>query len=396
MADAPIRVAHVITRMILGGAQENTLHVCDALNRDPAWQVLLVTGPPLGPEGELLGEVRRRRIPHVVVPQMRRAVNPLRDAAALGHLARILRRWRPAIVHTHSSKAGILGRWAAWAVRTPIVIHTVEGLPFHPYGPPLANLAFKAAERLTGGVTDRIACVAQAMVDQATCAGISPRDGYSIIYSGIDADACLNASRLRDQTRRRLGFAPEDVVIGKVARLFPLKGHAYFIRAAARIAQRCPSARFLLVGDGILKSDLQALALRLGIWERMAFAGLVPPEEVPAMISAMDVVVHTSLREGLARVLVEALLCGKPVVAYALDGTPEVIINGVTGRLVPAESVGELADAVLWAIENPSKAQRMAEEGRRLFADRFRIETMAQDTLALYRDLLRLRPHRPA
>ena len=390
MATLPVRVAHIITRMIVGGAQENTLHTCDMLRKRPGWEVLLVTGPPLGPEGELLSEVQRRGIPHVIVPQMRRDVNPWLDTAALWRLFRILRRWRPAIVQTHSSKAGILGRLAARAAGVPIIIHTVEGLPFHRYAPPWANRLFILAERVAAPVTDRTVCVAQAMVDQALAAGVRPRGGYCVIRSGMDVDAYLRADRHREAERRALGFAPEDVVIGKVARLFPLKGHEFVLRAAPRVLARCPRARFLFVGDGVLRPELEALAAQLGIADRIVFAGLVPPERIPAIVAAMDVVVHTSLREGLARVLVQALLCEKPVVTYALDGAPEVILDGVTGRLVPPESVDALADAVVWAIEHPDEARRMAQEGKRRLADRFRIETMVDDTERLYHELLTL------
>jgi len=388
MTASPVRVAHIITRMIVGGAQENTLHTCDMLRKQPGWDVLLITGPAIGPEGELLSEVRHRGIRHVIVPQMRRAINPWLDAAALWKLFCVLRRWRPAIVQTHSSKAGILGRFAAWAAGVPIIIHTVEGLPFHRYAPAWTNRLFIAAEKAAALLTDRTICVAQAMIEQSLAAGVRPRGGYCVIRSGMDVDAYLSAASLRDQTRHSLGFSPDDVVIGKVARLFPLKGHEFVLGAAPAIVGRCPRARFLFVGDGALRAALEALAARLDVRDRVAFAGLVPPERIPAMVSAMDVVIHASLREGLARVLVQGLLCEKPVVSYALDGAPEVILDGVTGRLVPPESVDGLAEAVLWAVEHPQDARRMAQEGKRRFADAFRIETMTADTARLYRQLL--------
>lgn len=388
MGTAPVRVAHVITRMILGGAQENTLHTCDILHRRPGWEVLLVTGPPLGPEGELLTEARRRGIPCVVIPEMRRAINPCLDAAALFRLIHVLRRFRPAVVQTHSSKAGILGRFAARLLRVPITIHTVEGLPFHRYAPALVNAAFIAAERAAALVTDRIVCVAQAMVEQARQAGIRPRGGFTVIYSGMDVEAYRDADRARQSVRRRFGFGQDDVVIGKIARLFELKGHEFVLRAGPKVVARCPRARFLFVGDGVLRERLAAQAAELGIGGRVVFAGLVPPQDIPAMVGAMDVVVHASLREGLARVLVQALLCERPVVTYDLDGAPEVILDGVTGRLVPPESVDELADAIAWAVENPRDARRMAQEGRRRFTDQFRIKTMVDRTEALYRELL--------
>ena len=388
MSHAPVRVVHLITRMILGGAQENTLHTCAGLLRHPAWQPVLVTGPPIGPEGELLSHVREAGIPCRVLPELRRNLNTWRDAVAFEALVRLLRGLGPTIVHTHSSKAGILGRVAARVAGVPIVVHTIEGLPFHRYAPAWMNAAFIAAERAVAPATDRIACVAQAMVRQALDAGVGRPEQYCVIYSGMDVDAYRDAGRHRARVRSRFGLAEDDIVVAKVARLFPLKGHRFVLQAAARTVRRFPKLKLLFVGDGVLRSGLAHQAVDLGIGDRVVFAGLVPPEEIPEIIGATDAVVHASLREGLARVLVQALLCEKPVVTFDLDGAPEVIVDGETGRLVEAESVDGLSEALAWTLDNPDRARRMAAEGRRRFADRFRIETMVSETDKLYRALL--------
>ncbi len=383
-----MRVAHVITRMILGGAQESTLYLCDALRREHGIDAVVITGPPLGPEGELLSEAARRAVPCFVVPELRRAVNPYYDARAFVRLAALLRRLRPDVVHTHSSKAGILGRFAARAACVPAVLHTIRGLPFHPYASPVANAVFIAAERAAALVTDHYSCVARAMVDGALAAGVGSPDRMTVIRTGISLADYEDAAALRRPVRERYGLSEHDLVVGKVARLFHLKGHEFLVRAAPRVVEACPNARFLLVGDGVLRRQLLSLAARLGVAERFVFTGLVPPADIPGLISAMDVLVHTSLREGLARVLVQALLCERPVVTYALDGAPEVIIDNVTGRLVPAESVDELADAVVRTLHHPAEARRMADEGRRRFADEFSVRRAASDTARLYQRLL--------
>jgi glycosyltransferase involved in cell wall biosynthesis len=388
MPDAPLRVVHVITRMILGGAQESTLAICEGLGRLPGWDVALVTGPPIGPEGELLGEARRRGVRCFLVPQMRRDVNPVRDALAFAHLVSLFRRLRPTIVHTHSSKAGVLGRFAARAARVPIVVHTVRGLPFHAYQDPLQHAFFLGSELAAGRLNDHFTAVGQVMVDAAVAAGMGSPEDFTVIRSGIDVDAYRDAGRHREEARRRLGLAPEDFVIGKIGRLAPLKGHRYLLDAAPAIVRACPRAKFLLLGDGVLRRALEAQAAALGVRERIVFAGLVAPQEIPACIGGMDMLVHTSVHEGLARVLVQALLCEKPVVTFDLDGAPEVILDGVTGRLVPAGSVDELARAVIWTARNYPQAVEMAREGRRRFADEFRIETAVARTEALYRRLL--------
>jgi glycosyltransferase involved in cell wall biosynthesis len=271
----------------------------------------------------------------------------------------------------------------------PVVVHTVEGLPFHRYSPRLQHAAYVHAERFAARYCDHIACVAQAMANQLLDAGVGSREMMSIIYSGMDVDAYLGAAPLRDEVRARYGIGRDELVIGKIARLFPLKGHRFVLQAAPRIVEACPGARFLLVGNGILREQLEQQATEAGIRDRLVFTGLVPPEEIPGLVSAMDIVVHASLREGLARVLVQGLLCEKPVVTFALDGAPEVIVPGETGYLVEPESVAGLEDAVLEAIGNPGKARRMARQGRERFADRFRVETMVRDTEELYRRLLK-------
>jgi len=382
------RIVHLITRMILGGAQENTLLTCEGLHRSPDWDVTLVTGPALGPEGELIRRALQGGIRTLVVPELRRAPHPWRDPAAFTRLVGIIRHLRPDIVHTHSSKAGILGRLAARMARVPIVVHTIHGLPFHPYQGRVANALYAGAERLAARHTDSLVCVADAMAKQALAAGVGRAEQYVTIHSGMEVDAFLEAERHRHSVRRELGFSDQDVVIGKVARLFHLKGHRYVLEAAPRIVERCQQARFLFVGDGILRKQLEEQARRLGVRDRVVFAGLVDSSRIPAMISAMDVVVHASLREGLARVLVQALLAARPVVSYDVDGAPEVIIDGVTGRLVPPCSVEELAEAVIELIQDPERATGMAREGQRRYTDQFRAETMVRRLEALYRLLL--------
>jgi glycosyltransferase involved in cell wall biosynthesis len=374
--------------MILGGAQENTLHTCHGLSRSDRWDVRLVTGPAIGPEGELLTEARRLGLQPVMVPALRRNLHPVWDPLAFWQLLRTFRRLSPTIVHTHSSKAGVLGRVAARMAGVPIVVHTVEGLPFHRYSPRLQYALYVRAERFAARYCDHITCVAEAMAQQLLDARVGSRDMMSIIYSGMEVADYVQAGPHRDEVRRLHGIGPDEIVIGKIARLFPLKGHRFVIDAAPRILEACPNARFLFVGNGILRQELEDRAARAGVRDRFSFTGLVPPDDIPGLVSAMDVVVHASLREGLARVLVQGLLCEKPVVTYSLDGAPEVIIPGETGYLVEPESVDGLADAVLRAIRNPDEAGAMAREGRRRFADRFRICTMVRETEALYGRLL--------
>lgn len=374
--------------MILGGAQENTLLTCRGLHESGEYDVTLVTGPAIGPEGELLSQAERLGLRVVLVPQMRRAIHPWRDLAATRALRRIIRNLRPQIVHTHSSKAGILGRYAAHAEGVPVVVHTIHGLPFHPYEAGWRNALYKWLERKAARWSDRIVCVADAMADQAVAAGVAARAKFITIYSGMETEAFLACAGERQAMRAKLGFRDDEFVIGKVARLFELKGHEYVVQAAKRIREAHPNVRFLFVGDGVLRQAIEEQACRLGVRDAVVFAGLVPASQVPAYLAAMDALVHASLREGLARVLPQALLAGKPVVSFDVDGAREVVIPGQTGWLVPPKSVDGLVASLCEAIERPERAAEMAARGRELCRERFRWQTMVSRLDALYRELL--------
>ena len=296
-----MRVIHIITRMIIGGAQENTLFNCLDLQADFNDEVLLVTGPAVGPEGDLLTQGRAGDLPIKFVPELTRAIHPRKDWLALQSIRRIVRDYRPDVVHTHSAKGGMLGRRAAYCERVPAIVHTVHGAPFHPYQNALARHAFRICETRAARWCNRLISVADAMTDLMVEAGVAPREKFTTIYSGMDVEPFLNADAQRDQTRAALGIAPHQVVIGKIARLFNLKGHDDLITASKALVAACPSVRLLLVGDGILREPLQRRIEQLGLSEHFIFTGLVPPSDVPRLIGAMDALVHTSYRDVLAR-----------------------------------------------------------------------------------------------
>lgn len=379
-----MRVAHVITRMIIGGAQENTLYNCLDLIRDYGDEVLLITGPALGPEGDLLGDGRAGELPIRMIPSLRRAIHPVRDAAARAALRRTLQEFRPEVVHTHSAKAGLLGRAVAWNLRVPAVLHTVHGAPFHAYQSPAARKFFIACERWAARRCHRMITVADAMADLMVGAGVAPRERFTTVYSGMDVEPFLTACRHREEVRRRYGIDPDEVVIGKVARLFHLKGHDDLIAAARSVVREHPQVRFLLVGDGILRESLSARIERLGLRRHFIFTGLVPPAEVPSLIGAMDALVHTSYREGLARALPQALIAGRPVVSYDIDGAREVAISGETGFLVPPGDTAALADALSRLAADRGLRESLGRAGRSRFTDRFRHQTMTAEIRRLY------------
>ncbi len=387
---ATMHVAHIITRLIIGGAQENTLHNVEDQIRDFGDRVTLITGPGLGPEGSLEERARSSGADVCWLPQFRRNLHPWRDWSSYREILRWLRETQPDLVHTHASKAGILGRWAAARLGIPAV-HTIHGASFHYGQSALAYRLYQTLERQAARSTARFISVADAMTDQYVAARVAPRDKFVTISSGFDVEPFLTPPRPPAEVRRELGLAPEHIVIGKVARLFHLKGHEFVIEAAQPVLERFPQVRFLFVGDGILRDQYEHRLDELGIRERFVFAGLVPPQRVPELIHAMDIVVHTSLWEGLARVLPQGLIAGKPVVSYAIDGAKEVVIPGETGCLVPPQSVTELADALCDLAGNPDLRARLGQTGRSRFTDQFRHQTMTRRIREVYAQVLQSR-----
>ncbi|NLY01159.1 MAG: glycosyltransferase family 4 protein [Rhodopirellula sp.] len=382
-----MRIAHVITRMILGGAQENTLLSCEDLMRIHGDDVLLITGPPLGPEGSLIERARAGGVPLEIIPQLRRAVLPWRDLSSYLAVKQAIRRFQPDVVHTHSAKGGILGRAAATTLGVPAIVHGVHGAPFHPYQSRAVRELIRVAERWAASRCHAFVSVADAMTDLMVEAGVAPREKFTTIYSGMEVEPFLDCGQYREAMRRELGYRPEHIVIGKVARLFHLKGHADVVAAARRVVEEHPNARFLFVGDGLLRRSLEREIAAAGLEAYFQLVGLVPPERIPQLLSAMDIVVHASLREGLARVLPQALIAGKPVVSYDVDGAREVVLSGETGYLTPPRSVAELSKAVCRLASHPEERERFGLEGRRRFTDRFRHQRMTEQLRTLYERL---------
>lgn len=373
--------------MIIGGAQENTLLNCLDLLRDYGDEVVLVTGPALGPEGDLLSQGRAGELPIKMLPRLRRAIHP-RDALAYQDIKSFLREFKPDVVHTHSAKGGLLGRAAASRVGVPAIVHTVHGAPFHPYQSVAAREFFRRCEAWAARRCHRMISVADAMTDLMVDAGVATRDKFTTIYSGMNVEPFLQADQRRNEIRETYGFADGDVVIGKIARLFHLKGHDDLVAAASQVVSRVPNVRFFLVGDGILREELQARISNLSLEKHFVFAGLVPPSQVPEMIGAMDVLVHTSYREGLARALPQALIAGRPAISYDVDGAREVVITGETGELVPPQDIDALAESMIKLAIDARLRLECGERGRERFTDQFRHQTMTRRIREVYQDIL--------
>jgi glycosyltransferase involved in cell wall biosynthesis len=413
-----VRILHISTRLILGGSQENTVLSCEGQAR-LGHEVHLAFGPIHGPEGSLLDRVRGfrtddgRGIATHVAPHMVREVNPVADLRCLSELKRLIAGLRPAIVHTHSSKAGILGRAASWEVARGWgcgVVHTVHGPPFMPVeGSPLSRLRtrvnngiYTAAERRAAKRCHVIVSVADAMTRQFLGRGIGRAEQYVTVYSGMEVERYLDAAPGQDRAavRATLGLGEEDVVIGTVARLAEHKGHDDLLGALAGELQRHRNWKLLWVGDGWWRERLigRARTMGLGVEERdrnlegtrsggraqVILTGLVAPERVPGYIRAMDILAHPSYREGLPRTVPQALLCGVVPVAYDADGTGEVCRDGETGRLVRVGDIGGLRSAIVGLAGDAGLRRRLAERGREECRGRFSAERMVAELERIY------------
>jgi len=383
-----MKIVHIITRLILGGAQENTLITCKLFAKR-GHDVTLVTGPALGPEGDLYEQAENQAFKFVIFDNLRRQINPHYDIAAYVAIKDLLNHLKPDIVHTHSAKAGILGRFAAHALRPrPAIVHTIHGLAFHPYQHSLVNKFYIAVEKSAAKRTDAFISVADAMTAKALAAGIGSPEKFTTAYSAIEEDNFLNpipAEQL-NQFRHKYAILPDAIVIVTIARLFHLKGHEYIIESAKRLAERFPNVIWLFVGDGILADKYKNMIHDLGLGHRFRFTGLLPPKWVPLVIQASDLLVHCSLREGLARTLPQALLCGKPVVSFDVDGAKEVV-NENTGRLIEPKNVEQLTAACAELIGDKSLREKLGTQGRESVRTKFAPETMVNTIENVYRGL---------
>src|SRR5208283_4106920 len=292
----PMRVTHIITRLVVGGAQENTVATVLGLRQKSGVAVDLISGPTAGPEGSLESELACA--PGILnrVPELFRPVHPWKDWMALRRLTEIFQQTRPDVVHTHSGKAGILGRLAAKRAGVPVIIHHIHGPSFGPFQGWLANCIFTAAERYAAGVTTHFVCSAQAMTRLYLAAGIGRPEMYTRIFSGFPVEPFLNTTNDL-ALRAQFGLNENHFVIGKIARLFKLKGHADLLAAFQKILPQTPQARLLLVGDGALRNEIENQVRALGLQGKVIFTGLVPPGEVPRYVGIMDCLAHLSARE---------------------------------------------------------------------------------------------------
>jgi glycosyltransferase involved in cell wall biosynthesis len=388
-----MRIVHIITRLILGGAQENTLITCKLLAKR-GHDVTLITGPAIGPEGELFEQTKSQDYKVIIVDRMRRAINAYNDIISYFEIKKLLRQLKPDIVHTHSAKAGILGRYAGyalkgkWAKGKPAIVHGIHGLAFHPYQSQWLNRFYIAIEKSAAKRTDFFISVADAMTNQALAAGIGRPEQFVTAYSAIEEEDFLEQipqERIME-FRKKYQIDEDAIVLVTIARLFILKGHDYIIESAKELSKRFEKAVWLFVGDGNMADHYKQQIARLGLGNRFKFTGLLPPSRIPLAIQSSDILVHCSLREGLARTLPQAMLCGKPAISFDVDGAREVV-NENTGRLVEPKNVQQLIKACAELIENKDLRLKLGRQARESVKEKFAPDKMVDTIEEVYRRL---------
>lgn len=385
-----MRVLHVLTNLDLGGAQSSVVSICVALRRRGL--DARVAHSSLGGRQFCGSELLYRRlseggVPLYDVPRMRRGVNPYQDFLALTHLRRLIREVRPEIVHTHMSKAGVLGRLAARLEKTPRVVHSVRGWSFYAEGSAARRRAFISLERFSARLTDKMLAVSPRLAADGLRAGIGSPGDYLVVRSGIDVERFRAPGGDAGALRRDLGIPPGAAVVGTVMALVEQKAPLDFAAAAAAILRASPRTHFLVVGDGPLREPLKEAVRESAAGENFHFVG--HSAEVPRLLGLMDVFLLTSRWEGTPRVVLEAMAAGVPVVATNVGGVPEVVEHGRSGLLAPPGDVELLGRHAVRLLENAEEARELSRHAARFIAGEFDISTVTSRHEQLYAELLR-------
>ena len=378
----PIRILRAITRLNIGGPAIHAILLTNALDDGAQFSSTLVTGTTTAREGDMLDLAAARSVQPVILPALGREISPLDDLASLARMVQLVRRLHPDVVHTHMAKAGTIGRLAARICGVPLIIHTYHGHVFHGYFSPAKTRLFLTIERALGLLTDRIIVLGQEQRAEIASLGVAPESKLEPIRLGLELQQFLNPETQRGGLRRELGVSKDTPLIGIVARLVPIKAHEVFFEAAAHVLRSMPQARFLVIGDGERRSELEALVDGMSLRASVTFVGWRRP--MTGVYADLDVVALTSRNEGSPVSLIEALASGRPVISTDVGGVPDVVINGVTGLTVPSGDATALGGGILQLLRDRELSIRLAAAGRRHVYPRYDSSRLVSDVRNLY------------
>jgi glycosyltransferase involved in cell wall biosynthesis len=379
----PIRVALVIARLNVGGPATHVIELAAGLPRDQ-FEVRLIAGREGPGEAGMHYLAERMGIKPEILPQLSPRIGPA-DLPAFLRLRAIFRDWKPDIVHTHTAKAGAVGRTAARSAGVPAVVHTFHGHVLRGYFSPPVELFFRSLERMLARLTDRIVTLSPALKADLIEMGIAGPEKIDIVPLGMDLDPLVRCSARREELRSELGIPPGKALIGIVGRMVPIKNHRLFLEAARSMVNSGNPAHFAIIGDGELRETLRAAAASMGIADRVHFLGW--RQEMPPVYAALDALALTSDNEGTPVAVIEAMAAGVPVAATAVGGVPDIIRNGETGWLVPPGDAPALYCAWREALRRDDRVETIVLRARREAVERFGQEQMLIKMADLYRRL---------
>ncbi len=379
-----VRVVRVFSRLNIGGPAVHVILLSAGL-RPLGYETRLIVGKESPREGNMLDLAAEKNVVCERMAGLGREIAPLSDLRALVGVHRLLRTWQPTIVHTHTAKAGLLGRIAARAARVPIVVHTYHGHVLHGYFSPAKTAVFRWLETRLTALADALVAVSESVKDDLVSLGVARSDRIRVVPLGLDL-AHLGGELPRGALRREVGIANGAPLVGMVGRLVPIKDVPTFLEAARLVRERQPEARFVLVGDGEERSALEMECQRRGLGGAVTFLGW--RSDLAAVYGDLDVVVNSSRNEGTPVALIEALAAARPVVATCVGGTPDLLANGAHGRLVPPGEPAALANAIEETLEQSEAARLRAQAGREHVLERHSAARLIRDVDELYRELL--------
>ena len=376
-----MRICHVITKPELGGAQLSTLNLILNLPKDK-YQISVITSSKgiLNPEFKNMGNNKV-----YFSPFLTRSLNPVLDILALIHIYLIYRSNGFKIIHTHSSKAGMLGRWAGLFSRTPVILHTVHGWSFNDYQPLLVKRFYIFLEKITAAFTAKIICVSKKDIQKGLKYKIAPEEKFALIKYGIPLNLFKNSACSKEKKKKELGIDNNDPVVGMISCLKPQKSPMDYVRACIDVYNRMPEVNFLLIGDGILKEKCRSELKKSSLNGRFIFTGW--RRDIPDILDIIDVAVLTSKWEGFPIVIIEALSKGKPIVATDIGGLRELVKDGITGYLTRPGDYKHTADKILSILKDRDSFFKMRMEAGKAIDDSFDIKAMAVNMDNLYRRL---------
>jgi len=382
-----IRILRVIARLNVGGPARHVALLNAGMDTDRRFRSWLVTGTENPSEGTLLDYAQARGVEPVVIPEIfgQASLTP-RDLVALAKLTALTRRLRPHVVHTHTAKAGFLGRLAARAAGVPVILHTYHGHVLSGYYSQAKTRALQLMERGLAHLSDQLIAVSDRVRDDLVQFGVAPAERFRVVPLGLDLAPLFDVSAQRGVLRRELGVALDAPLVGIVGRLFPIKNHALFLDAAARLLAEQPDARFVIVGDGALRGELEARAEQPDLAGRVYFTGW--RHDLATIYADLDVLAVSSRNEGTPVSAIEAMAAGCAVVATRVGGLPDLIADGRTGTLVPADDPTALSSAIGQTLTDPVGSRTIRAAARADVEHRFMATRLVDEMKALYLHLL--------